>query len=296
MMNSKIIWLFIALLFSKSAMAQEDAMKIISEETPAEKSFTIATFKTTRIVNMHTVETLGKRTLDFRISHRFGPVNSGAENFWGIDGGASIRLGLEYSYEGRLMAGFGRTSYQKMLDGFLKYRWLRQTDDNKMPLSVTLFAGAYYTTQKDANKDVNGFDKYEHAANRASYVFEIIAARKFNRNFSFQIAPYFVHYNLVDRISDLNDMYGVQAGLRYKFTKRMAVTAEYAYNINDYSNSDYYNSLGLGFEVETGGHVFQVHITNSFGLTENQFLPYTNTKWDNMGIRLGFNISRVFTL
>ena len=288
--------LLILLTISFFSVKGQDSLSTWLDQIDTKSDYTLATFKSTRVINMHSVETVGKRTLDFRISHRFGNFNSGAQNFWGLDGGASIRLGLEYSYDGRLMGGIGRTSTGKMFDGFLKYRWIRQTEDDKTPLSVTLLAAAYLTHEKDPLKDVNGYDKYQYFSNRMSYAYEVILARKFSPNFSLQIVPYFVHYNLVESISDLNDMYGVQAGMRYKFTKRSAITAEYAYRINDYSRRDYYNSFGIGYELETGGHVFQVHITNSFGIVENQFLPYTDTKWNNAGIRLGFNISRVFTL
>jgi hypothetical protein len=291
----KLLLCFCLISICPAVMYSQEENSWLSE-TDSSGELTIATFKSTRIINMHTVETVGKRTLDFRISHRFGNFNSGAENFFGLDGGANIRLGLEYSYDGRLMAGLGRTSTGKLFDGFLKYRWLRQRDDNKMPLSVTLLSGLFLTHEKDPLKEIRGFDKYEHFSNRMSFVYEIILARKFSRNFSFQLVPYFVHYNLVEKITDLNDMYGLQGGLRYKFTKRAAITAEYAYRFNDYAREDYYNSLGIGLEIETGGHVFQVHVTNSFGIVENQFLPYTDTKWDNAGIRIGFNISRVFTL
>jgi len=278
------------------AHAQDDFSKLLEDSTSGVKNYTYATFKTTRVINFHTVETVGERTLDFRISHRFGEVNGGVDNFWGIDGGASIRLGLEYSYDGRLMAGFGRTSYQKMLDGFLKYKLLRQTDGKGMPVTATLFAGMYCTTAKDPLKQLTGFDRYENFYSRLSYNYQLIVGRKFSQSFSAQIAPWFVHYNQVDGILDGNDIYGVSAAFRYKFTKRMAITAEYAYRINDYTNKDYYDSFGVGFEIETGGHVFQMHVTNSFGLAENQFLPYTTTQWSDGGIRIGFNISRVFTL
>jgi Membrane bound beta barrel domain (DUF5777) len=260
-----------------------------------EKDFVIATFKSTRLINQHTVESLGKRTLDFRISHRFGPVNSGSYNAWGIDGPANIRLGLEYSPEGRFMFGIGRSSYEKTVDGFLKYRLLRQTTGGEMPVSVTLFAGMYYNGLKD--QTVNGYDKFEYSSSRLSYCYEIMIARKFSKKFSFQIAPWMVHYNLVENIDDKNDAYGVSAMFRFKFSNRSAITAEYGYRINDYSpSSEYYDSFSIGYELETGGHVFQIHFTNSFGIVENQFFPHTDSQWNDAGIRLGFNISRVFTL
>lgn len=286
-----------SLLAVSTAFSQSDLLGSIEDKQDKPKGFTIATFKTTRLVNVHTLETVGKRTLDFRISHRFGSINSGSENFWGLDGPANIKLSLEYSYDGRLMAGFGRSSYEKLYDGFLKFRLLRQTLDNKMPVSVTLFTSAYYTAQDDPNKEINGYDKYEYTSSRFSYVHQIIIGRKFTHAFSFQLAPVFVHYNLIEKLRDKNDMYAISAASRLKFTKRMAIAAEYTYRINkDYSENTYYNSFGVGLEIETGGHVFQIHLTNSFGISDNQYIPFTTTKWDNVGIRLGFNISRVFTL
>ncbi len=261
-----------------------------------ESDYAIATFKSTRLINQHTTEVLGKRTLDFRISHRFGPANSGGSELWGLDGPANIRLGLEYSFDGRFMFGFGRSSSEKMFDGFLKYKLLRQKDGG-MPVTATLLASAFYTAE---DKVINEVEVYENTTSRMSYCFEAMFARKFSNSFSFQIAPYLVHYNLVERTDDKNDVYGLSGLFRFKFTKRSAITAEYSHCLNDYyEDSDtrkYYDSFSVGYELETGGHVFQIHLTNSFGIVESQFFPHTSTKWDDGGIRLGFNISRVFTL
>ena len=292
----KLLPIFILTLSFFSSYSQ-DMLGSLDSGSSGEKDFVIATFKTTRLVNQHTLETVGPRTLDFRISHRFGAVNSGSYNAWGIDGPANVRLGLEYSPDGRFMFGIGRSSFDKMVDGFLKYRLLRQTVENGMPVSVTLFTGAYYKAIKDGNKIANGYDKYENLSSRFSYCFEIMIGRKFTPSFSFQVSPWFVHYNLVDNITDKNDSYGLSGLFRLKFTKRAAITMEYAYRLNDFSIvNKYYDSMSIGYELETGGHVFQIHFTNSFGLVENQFFPSTDSKWNDAGIRLGFNISRVFTL
>ncbi|MCX6290942.1 MAG: DUF5777 family beta-barrel protein [Bacteroidetes bacterium] len=273
----------------------QDLINLLGNQ-PSEKTFATATFKSTRIISTHSLETVGKNTLDFRISHRFGAINSGSYKWWGIDEPANIRLSLEYSYDGRLMVGVGRSSLEKMADGFLKFKLYRQTDDDAHPLSVTLFSGMYYTNLKDLNKEKNGFDKYEFMSSRLSYCYEIIAGRKFSPSFSFQVAPFFVHYNLVEKFTDKNDVYGVTAATRFKFSKRSAIVAEYCYRINKYTQSTYYNSMGIGYEIETGGHVFQVYLTNSFGMAENQFFAHTDSKWSDAGIRVGFNISRVFTI
>ena len=294
-MIKKIVCAFSIVLVFGSACHAQDMINSLGSE-PTEKTFSAATFKTTRLINTHTLETLGKRTLDFRISHRFDALNSGSYHAWGLDGPATIRLSLEYSYDGRLMGGIGRSSQDKMVDGFLKYRLYRQTDDDAHPLTVTLFSGMYYTGMKDVKSVTNGYDRYQFMSSRLSYAYEIIAGRKFSSSFSLQVSPFYVHYNLAEKFTDKNDMYGVAGAVRYKFSKRSAITAEYAYRISKYSQDNYYDSMGIGYEIETGGHVFQIHFTNSTGMVENQFFAHTTSKWSNAGIRLGFNISRVFTL
>jgi hypothetical protein len=260
-------------------------------------SLTSATFKGTRIINFHTVEVAGRRTLDFRIAHRFGSFNSGWYNFFGIDGGASIRLGLEYSHDGRFQVGIGRTSVGKMMDGFLKYRLLRQHDNGGMPISVTLLTNGFYTILKDPNVAANGFDRYQKTSNRLSFAHQIIIARKFSDKLSLQLSPTLIHYNQTEVTSDKNDVFVLGVAGRYKISKRSAITVEYGYRpTTNYSQTKYFNTLGIGYELETGGHVFQMFLTNSFGLLESQFLTRTDTQWKNGGIRLGFNVSRAFTL
>jgi hypothetical protein len=282
-----------ALLFRVNA--QDDLLSMIGDPE-AEHGPVYATFKGTRLINFHTIEVPGERTLDFRIAHRFGTFNTGGYNFWGLDGGASIRMSFEYSYDARLAFGIGRTNVDKTFDGFVKYRLLRQTDDSKPPVSVTLFSGIYATSLKDADDGLLNVNKYEEFSSRLSYCHQIIVGRKFSDKFSLQIAPTLVHYNLADDIGDKNDVIIVAAAARYKLTQRMAITAEYGWRANDYSKQKYYDNFGVGLDIDTGGHVFQVHLTNSLGLTENQFFGRTTDSWGDKGMRLGFNISRVFTI
>lgn len=293
----KKIILSLSLVISGSsaffAQTGDDLLNMVAEKP--KKEYTTATFKTTRLINFHTVEVLSKRSLDFRISHRFGDFNSGAYNAWGVDGGANIRLALEYTHGSRLMFGIGRTSGKKIVDGFLKFRLLKQTTKGGgMPISVTLFSSVYHTFMQ--NVLIDGINKYQTIPDRLSYCNQIMIARKFSSRFSFQLMGAMVHFNMVDRITDKNDCFIVGAVTRFKFAKRQAITLEYAHRLNKYSNDKYYDSFGVGYDLETGGHVFQIHLTNSFGLTEDQFYMYTNTTWQNFGVRLGFNISRVFSL
>lgn len=273
--------------------SQED---LLGDLELKDNSPVLATFKGTRLINLHTIEVPGRRTLDFRIAHRFGPFNDGWYDFYGLDGGASIRMGLEYSYDGRLQFGIGRTSVEKMADAFLKYRLVRQRASGWQQLSVTLLSSAYYTMLRDPDKATNGFDKYARRSSRMSYAHQIIIGRKFSERFSIQLSPTLIHMNQVDRISDLNDAFVLAGATRFKITKRSALTLEYGWRATGYTRTKYYDTLGVGWEVETGGHVFQMFLTNSIGLAEPQFLLRTNNKWSDAGIRLGFNISRVFTI
>jgi hypothetical protein len=296
-MKKTAIYLLLACI-STVAFAQENLSDLLEEDELEEEKYVSATFKGTRLINLHTIETVGKRTLDFRIAHRFGDFNTGAYNFFGLDGGASLRLGLEYSYNGRLMFGLGRSSIGKLYDGFIKYRLLRQTTDNKMPISATWVSSINLTAMRDPNSSITGYNKYSFFENRLSYFNQLIIGRKFNESFSLQISPTWIHYNLVEKVTDSNAMYAVAIAARVKLTKRMALTGEYVYRLNKYSDvfSSFYNSASIGIDVETGGHVFQMHFTNSLAMNEVQYIPYTSSNWLKGGIRLGFNISRVFSL
>ena len=264
--------------------------------------YTTASFKGTRVINFPTIETVGKSGLDFRIAHRFGEFNdqSGnlAYNAFGLDGGACIRLSLDYGVNDRLMVGVGRTSLDKMADASFKYKVTRQTTDNHMPISVTVMEVMNYTFIHDPNKAVSGIDKYKFPIDRLSYVSALVIGRKFSEKLSFELNGFYVHYNIVDHVEDKNDIIAVGFSARYKLKSRVALTIEYAHRMNKYTDpvtqKTFYDPLGIGIDLETGGHVFQMHFTNQFGMNEAQYIPYTRSNWMKLGFRLGFNISRVF--
>jgi hypothetical protein len=292
----KLIFAVLSLTCWIQSYAQDELLNLVNEgKSEKVKEFEIATFKTTRLVNFHTIETQSKHTLDFRISHRFGDMtlnnpSANAYNAFGLDAQASIKLSLEYCFDGRFQIGIGRGNDQKLLDGFAKYRLLRQTTDNRNPVSITLFTGAYHTFNR------TGDDIYARALDRLSFCNQIMVARKFNRRFSFQVGGAYVHYNIVPTATDKNDMYFATFVTRYKLSNRVALTAEYAASLNKYSDTNYYNSASIGVDIETGGHVFQISFSNSFGLDESEYFTHTNKDWNQSQFRLGFNISRVFDL
>ena len=160
-----------------------------------------------------------------------------------------------------------------------------------MPVSVTLLTSLAYTDERNTEPD-----EYFYQSDRLAYAHEIMVGRKFSPRFSLQLSGFLVHNNLTVNIGDKNDVYALGGLARYKITKSLAITAEYAYRLNNYTTTpgNYYDSMGIGIEIETGGHVFQIHLTNSVGIDETQFIPYTSSSWSNAGIRIGFNISRVF--
>jgi hypothetical protein len=293
-----LTFLSISLLIACNAMGQADSLLNSLDVQVPQQKYVDATFKSSRLVNFHTVETTGKRTLDFKISHRFGDLSGGVNTFFGIDGPANIRIGLEYSPDGRIQAGIGRTSYQKTYDGFLKYKLLRQRTDNSMPVTVTLLSCMYVTSDKDPSAAYTGYDHYQYFTSRMSYNYQVLIARKFSDKLSAQIAPTMIHRNLVENITDKNDLYALVGMARYKFTKRMAIGAEYAYRLSKYTQdmSLYHNSVGISLEFETGGHVFQIVASNSFGLVESQTIPFTTNDVTKGHLMIGFNIGRFFTL
>jgi opacity protein-like surface antigen len=266
---------------------------MLEEAAGSTTEYATATFKSTRIINGHSIERMPAGQLDFRISHRFGLINSGAYNLWGLDQ-ANMHFGLEYGITDRVMAGIGRGTYQKSYDGFLKFSVLRQsTGEKNMPLSLSVFAGMAYNSLKwDNPEKLNKWD-------RVSYVAQLLIARKFNERFSFELNPTYVHQNMVATELDPNDTWAIGAGARFKLTKRFSLNAEYYYvfpPLNDYRSKLTHNPLAIGVDVETGGHVFTIMLTNSVAMIEKGFITDTENKWNNAGIHLGFNLSRVFSL
>jgi len=269
----------------------QDIDQLLEEAT--ETDYITATFKSTRIINGHSIERMPEGQLDFRISHRFGQLNSGAYNLWGLDQ-ANIHLSLEYGITNWVMAGIGRGTYEKTFDGFLKFSILRQSKGKRnIPVAVSYLASAALNSLKwDKAEDLYFWD-------RISYVHQLLIGRKFNERFSLEINPTFVHRNLVATELDPNDLFSLGAGARLKLTKRISFNIEYYYVIpprNDYQSTVTYNPLSVGFDIETGGHVFQIHITNSLAMIEKGFIGETTGEWLDGGIHIGFNISRVFAL
>jgi hypothetical protein len=279
------------LLLSSPLVAQDDLLKELEQSEQAKKEYTFATFKGTRVVNGHSVETKGKGELEFIISHRFGQLNSGAYNFWGLDQ-AYIRLGLEYGITDRLGIGVGRSSFNKIIDSYLKYKIVRQsTGQGGFPVTITAFASTNIQTYPQNNSDTT-----INFTDRLTYTGQLLIARKFSSKLSLQISPTFLHTNYVDVTIQNKDQFAIGFGGRYKLTRSLSLNAEYYYRVNPHENTPYYNSLGFGFDIETGGHVFQLIVSNTQGMIERTFITETAGDFSEGDIHFGFNISRTFQL
>jgi hypothetical protein len=266
-----------------AAFAQDDLLGELEKGSKPEVEYTFATFKGTRLGNGHTVETKNAGSLEFIFQHRFGAISGGAYEMFGLDD-AYVRLGLDYGITDNLSVSISRNSTDKTMDGYLKFKALRQSSGAKnFPVTVTVLAGiAYKLSPKEFDED-SGLENVD----RLSYTGQLLIARKFSTRFSFQLMPTLIHKNLVE-YNEVNDQFALGLGGRLKLTKSVALTCEYYHNFNLPDNDqaldpEYmrYNAVAFGIDIETGGHVFQLLLTNAIGLTERAFI--TETKDDFFG-------------
>ena len=289
----RIFIFFLGSISFNLGWSQEDLDALLNELDPLPPQEVIATFKSGKIINLHTVERVAAGNLEMRISHRFGRIDGGAYTLWGIDQ-ATIRIGLDYGVSDKLAIGFGRNSYKKIYDGLFKYSLTKQKK-NGFPISVVAISSIAIKSLRFSDP---GRDNYFRS--RLSYVHQLVLARKFTSRLSLEVVPSWVHFNLVSSASDQSDIPVLAAGGRMKVSKRVSINAEYGYRIqlnDDAANiNDFYDSFSVGVDIETGGHVFQLQFTNSLPMFEMGFLAQTNDRWSEGGIHFGFNITREFVL
>lgn len=302
----KYIFAVILSLGAINIFAQDgDLMDMLNDNGEEKNQPVIASFKTTRVINSHSTKTLGKKNLDFRITHRFGNIGGasggGIHSFYGFDSASNIRFSFEYGILDNLMVGIGRSKIREDIDGFVKWRFLTQTTNNKVPLSVAVMLNTAVTPMKDVN------DQWTKFLHRVTYTSQLVIARKFGQVGTLEILPTYVHRNYVPAATnpsngaeETNGLFALGAAGRIKITGSASILFDYYYTFSDYRKDNtsvpYYMPLGVGFEIETGGHVFHMNFTNSAGIIENHFLTSSVDSWEKGGFKFGFNISRVWTL
>lgn len=295
-LGSGLLVLFLIISFSSSG--QDDLLKQLEKQSPIENEKVIATFKGLKLVNLQSNETVKKKNLDFRVSHLFGNVGKesggGFHTLWGLDNSFDIRIAFHYGITDKLQVGFARHKRDENLVGEIKYKILEQTENNKMPFSLTVFGDATYSPKEDAD--------FTKTAYRVTYLTEAIFARKFSSRLSFELVPSYLHRNLVSA-DDQNDIFSIGVGGRWKFTRSASIIADYVYSFGRPDSVStgsapvkLFDPLGLGIEIETGGHIFTVMFTNSSGILENDFIASTTDSWSNGGYKVSFHISRIFKL
>lgn len=270
----KILVIIIIQFWVFSLYAQEDREKV---------------FRDTRVVNGHSTEVLPKGMMKFIISHRFGAVSSGVQQLWGLDN-STIRIGLDYAFTDNINVGFGRSSLQKHYDFYLKYRFLQQRKEGGSPVSLVYYTNAAVRTIQTPQTEDLSF------TNNLAFVHQLLLARKFNEFISFQIMPTYVHRNYVLDLESNNDIYSIGTASRIQVTKVLAFNLEYYFNLPDQLASQYQSSAGLGIELETKGHIFQLNFTNSLGMIAPLYVAETTGRIENGDIHFGFNITRDFKI
>jgi hypothetical protein len=309
-MKKIIIPLLLVLFQFANVFAQTDLKDALGDtEIEKSKEKVIATFKTSRLINFHSNETVGAHDLDFRVDHSFGDLagsNGGYQNYWGLTNIADVRIGFEYGVTNKLTTAFGLSKgvgAQRLLwDVYAKYKLLQQNVEGGSPIGITLLTDAAISTIT-ASADPTSSAAFTNTAQRMSYNTQAIIVRKFNKNFSASLIPTFIHRNFVN-YGDQNSMLALGLGFRYKLTKRFGIVMDYGIpfrnkattNYLDLIQKKYYNPLGLGIEIETGGHVFHINFTNKEALLEQQYITNNTKSWSKGEFRWGFNISRSFTL
>jgi Membrane bound beta barrel domain (DUF5777) len=286
-----LVPLSILTLFGQNLNAQTSLLDELGKDEVTTE-YAKYSFKTNRVINLHSLESTAAGVMDFKMSHRFNPVSKGFYDLFGLDG-AQQRFGFDFGLTDNLTVGVNRNSYRKAYDGFVKYRLLRQsTGKVNMPITLALMTSAAIETQNFDNPN-----RENYFTSRLFYTSQMIIGRKFSEALTLELVPTYVHRNLVSVAAESNDVFALGIGGRVRLTKRMALTGEYMYVLPNQLLSNYKNMLSLGLDIETGGHVFQLHFTNSPSMSEYSFTTQNETDFFGAnGIRFGFNVSRVFTL
>jgi hypothetical protein len=291
---NKFRWLLVVMVvFVLPCQAQNDLLEMLDQEIKPVRVPVDATFKSTRVINCHSIERMQAGDLEFHVAHRFGLLNSGFKKFFGLDESSS-HVSLEYGITDWMELGLGRATVNEYFNGFLKFSPIRQSKGKwAMPVSASVYLAAMTTTM-----DYPDPKWVVDAIHRRSFVAQVLVARKFAPWLSLQVSPTFVHRNMVATPQDPNRIFSLGIGGRLKFTKRAAISAEYFW-VKDrklMTGPPRYNPLSIGLDIETGSHVFQIFVTNSFSILENGYIGETTRSWRKRELHVGFNISRVFTV
>lgn len=300
-MNKSKLFIYLFLLFTIIALqaSAQQVDSLLNSLAPSNKFNKVeSTFKSPHIVLSHSTETQKKHDLDLRIRHHFGDIGGefgSAHTLYGLDVATDLFIGLDYGLTEKLTIGFGRSKHDELYDLYLKHKILEQKNDGSMPLNLTLLSQVGLIAR--APFATTEFGRY---TDRMSYLIQPIISRKFTSRISAQVMPALFIRSITADVKDPNNLFTLGFAGRVKLTKRLSFVADYTI-VNGLSRPNdltikYYNPLGVGLEIETGGHIFSLNFMNSEYINENSFIPSTKKSWKDGGVRFGFTISRNFSL
>lgn len=291
-MIKKLTLIAYGALMMFSASAQDSTNNLLNDlkkDDSKETNYATHAFKSTRVVTAQSIENMPAGVLDLRFAHRFEALHQGISTLFGLDH-AIMRIGFEYGITNRLMAGVGRSSGGPEYDGFIKYKILRQsTGARNMPFSLSFVSTVVANTIHYIDDTRNNREFH----NRFYYTQELLIARKFSEALTLQLTPTWTHATFPYPASLPNNLLAAGIGGRLKLTKRMSLNAEYFYQFPDYKYPGTKDPVSVGLEIETGGHVFSLMVSNSQYMNDKTYITETPGKND---LHFGFNLSRVFTL
>ena len=272
------------------------------------ESYPVTTFESNYLVNDQTTVVFDKKTLGFEIQHKFGTLENGKSDLWGIYGaGTNIRLALEYVPVKNLQIGAGITKEKMYTDLSAKYSILQQTSDNKMPVSVAVYGvlaidgrnesafetGTVVDTKGETLPNAISF------TDRWSYFSQVMVSRKFTEWLSVQGGASFTHFNMVGW-DENHDLFGVHALGSIKISPQSALTVNYNQPLKIQSISeqtempDYTPNIALGWQISTFTHAFQIYVSNASSMIPQESMMFNRAKFDKSGIAIGFTITRIW--
>lgn len=305
----------VCFLFSAAAViAQTDSLRPLKDEPPKSKKAETP-FKSTRLGNAQGIDCVKKKHLEFRIAQRFGklydatnphPLTESFQSFLGFDNTSDIRFSFDYGLRENLSIGFGRSKYNRLVDGNVKWKLLSQTADCKIPVSIVLFESVGYT-HAPTTQLYSGIEKdFEtNELHRFNYVSQLVIASRLSSRFSVEVVPGYLHrnfirerYNTNNKAADQNGFLFLGLGARLNISRRVCIIGDYFYNFAAYfqNNPSVHQPLSLGIELETGKHVVSFFYSNASAFTENNYLQGTSDSWRKGQIKFGFSISRIVSL
>ncbi|MEC4003911.1 DUF5777 family beta-barrel protein [Flavobacterium sp. SUN052] len=287
MKKVKILFALTGLLSFGFANAQDDLLNELGSGTDGKKQIEIAAFKGLQVCTMQSTKLAAKGEWYFLVSHRFGDLTNGLDNFFGLDN-AYTKLGGLYGVTNWFTVGLSRQTYNKTFETTLKYKLANQEIDG-FPVTIV----GYNTIDINTKLSTDLFPNLSFT-DRMAYSNQLIVSRKFSNSFSLEVNPIYIHKNLYQTGIERKDNFLIGVGSRYKLTKRISWNIEYAARLNPEENSVFHNPITTGIDIETGGHVFQLLFSNSQPMNDVAYFTAADGKGFSKGIYFGFNLYRVF--